>query len=144
MLTKCFTLLKVGHETFFLQDLDPHPDRGAYPSNLVSPSTPPPACFSLFSLVNCRSFSLHSFRAPCAPRFISKGDPPHPPPPSTFLLLPSHQFCAHPTLHWFFSSLQGQKNLLSEGKQSGFDRVWGFFCCSYNSFSANSMTYEVR
>lgn len=144
MLTKCFTLLKVGHETFFLQDLDPHPDRGAYPSNLVSPSTPPPSLFQSFLSCQLQILLLTLFQSPmCSPLHL-KGWPPPPPPPSTFLLLPSHQFCAHPTLHWFFSSLQGQKNLLSEGKQSGFDRVWGFFCCSYNSFSANSMTYEVR
>lgn len=121
MLTKCFTLLKVGHETFFLQDLDPHPDRGAYPSNLVSPSTSP-QLVSVFSLLSPADPSPYTLSEPhVLPTSCQRVTP-----PTTFLLLPSHQFCAHPTLHRLFSSLQGQKPLLSEGKQPGFDRVWVF------------------
>lgn len=120
MLTKCFILLKAGHEMFFLQELDPHPDREAYLSNLASPSTPP-NFFPLFLFCHLQILLLHSFIAPCTPHFISKGDP-----PSTSLLLPSHQFCIHSTLHWPFSSLLGQKKLALRRKA-----VWVgcFFCC---------------
>lgn len=84
MLTKCFTLLKVGHETFFLQDLDPHPDRGAYPSNLVSPSTPPPSLFQSFLSCQLQILLLTLFQSPmCSPLHL-KGWPPPPHLPSSY------------------------------------------------------------
>ena len=120
VLTKCFMLLKVVHETFFLRELDPHPDREACLSDLVSLSTP--SSF-LQSFLFCHLqilLLLHSCIAPCTPHFISKGDPPVYLPP---IALAPTLYSPNPTPTLRFTA--GAKNLRSEEKQSGFDR--GFF-----------------
>ena len=126
MLTKCFTLLKVVHETFFLRELDRHPDREAYPPDLVSPSTPS----SLFQpFLFCHSPLLLLTLS------FTKGDR-----GIAFLLSPSHRFCTHPTLHRTFSSHRG-KNLLHRRKAVW---VWQLVFLPVDTINFLPISWPVR
>lgn len=89
MLTKCSMLLTVFHETFLCVCVRAGSASGQ--RSLLLWFLTSLQLFSVIS-VTCRSFSTQSLSQGAVGRI-------------TFLLLPSHRFCPHPTLHWPFSSL---------------------------------------